>query len=301
MSVFRILSQSFQQLARHAWLWCATLIVFVLAFFAMNGLLGANALAEHVLDQARHRVNVTVVFRAEAPLAIVEQAKTYLVSLPGVDHVDVTTPDQALETFRERYHAQEDVQRALAEIGRNPLGAKLVIQAKTLGDYGAIVQAIQSPTYDPWILTQSASDHAAAIRELTALQRAVRLVGSLLLLLFVCVGLFLVFNAVRLVMFAQREEIAVMRLVGATRARIIFPFVFSVLWVTLLAWIIVLAMNVGVYTWLLPQAGGWLREGLVVMHEAMAGAWWVFVWEVVIVAGLSSLVTLFAVLKHMKR
>lgn len=301
MSFFRIFAQSWQQLFRHAWLWCATLIVFILAFFAVDGLFGANALATHVLEQARNRVNITVMFRAETPIPIVEQAKTYLVALPFVDHVDVTTADQALEAFRERYHTQEDVQRALREIGHNPLGAKLIIRAKSLTDYPMVVRALQVPTYEPWILAQSASDHAAAIDELSALQRAVRLVGSLLLLLFACIGLFLVFNAVRLVMFAQRDEIAIMRLVGATRARIVTPFVLSVLWVTLIAWLAVLGLNWGVYAWLLPQAGGWLREGIVAIHAATASAWGVFVWEFVIAAGLSVAVTVFAVLKYIKR
>ncbi len=301
MTAFRIFWQSCLQLARHAWLWAATFVVFVLAFLSVQALLGANVLAERLLTEARQRVDVSVSFRPDMPPALVEQAKTYLLGLSSVAEVRLTSADQALEAFRQRYRYQEDVLRALEEVDRNPFGAKLVIRAKDLAGYSEIVEALRAPIYQPWIQAQSTGSQAAAIAELEALQRAVRLAGSLLLLLFSCVGLLLAFNAVRLAIFAQREEIAVMRLVGATRARIRWPYLLAVLWVVVAGWATVLGGLLVVAAWLGPQLGGWAQVGLLALRDAFLAGKGILLGELVIAAALSMLVAWIATGKYIRR
>lgn len=301
MNALRILWQSWLQLTRHAWLWAATFVVFLLAFLSIQALLGANVLADRLLTEARQRVDVSVSFRPEMPPALVEQAKTYLLGLPTVAEVRLTSGDQALEAFRQRYRYQEDVLSALQEIDQNPFGPKLVVRAKALADYPAVVEALKAPVYAPWIQSQSTSDQAAAIAELENLQRAVRLTGSLLLLLFSCVGLLLAFNAVRLAIFAQREEIAVMRLVGATRARIRWPYLLSVLWIVVLSWGVVLLGLMAASTWLAPQLSGWAQAGLFTLREAFLAGKAVFLGQLGIAAALSILVAWIATGKYIKR
>ncbi len=301
MNAFRLFWQSCVQLSRHAWLWAATFAVFVLAFLSVQASLGANVLAQRLLAEARQRVDVSVTFRPDMPPALVEQAKTYLLGLPFVAEVRLTGADQALEAFRQRYRYQEDVLRALEEVDRNPFGAKLVIHAKDLSGYPLIVDALKAPVYQPWIQTQSAGDQAAAIAELESLQRAVRLIGSLLLLLFSCVGLLLAFNAVRLAVFAQRDEIVIMRLVGATRARIRGPYVLAVLWIVIAGWGTVLGGLSIASIWLAPQLGGWAQTGLLTLREAFWAGKEMLLVELLIAAALSMLVAWIATGKYIKR
>ncbi len=301
MTVLRLFWQSIVQLSRHAWLWAATFAVFVLAFLSVQASLGANVLAQRLLAEARQRVDISVSFRPDMPPALAEQAKTYLLGLPSVAEVRLTGADQALEAFRQRYRYQEDVLRALEEIDRNPFGSKLVIRAKDLSGYPQIVDALKAPVYQPWIQAQSTGDQAAAIAELEALQRAVRLVGSLLLLLFSCVGLLLAFNAVRLAIFSQREEIAVMRLVGATRARIRWPYVLAVLWVVIAGWGMVLGGLFLASAWLAPQLGGWAQTGFLALREAFLSGKAVLLGELAVAASLSMLVAWIATGKYIKR
>lgn len=267
MSFFRAVLQSWQQLARQAWVWLATLIVFCLAFFAVNTLIATNVLANQLLDAARERVDIAVSFKPGTPISLVEQARTYLFSLPDTANVQVITADQALEAFRARYKQEDSVMKALEEVGRNPLGSTLIVQAKTLDGYAVLADALQVPAYEQWIQSQSMTDHREAIQELESLRRVVRLVGSLLLVVFACIALLLLVNVVRMVMFTQREEITIMRLVGASKWRIRLPYALSVLWITLIAWVATIGGAITVYYWLLPQTFGWMHEGL----QAIAG------------------------------
>lgn len=267
MSFFRAVVQSWQQLTRQTWLWLATLVVFCLAFFAVNTITVANVLANRLLDAAREHVDISVSFKPETPVAIVEQARTYLAGLPDTAEVQSTSADQALELFRARYKQEESIMKALDEVGRNPLGSTLIVRAKTLDGYPRLAEALKVPTYEPWIRTQSMNDHREAIQKLESLRRAVGLTGSLFLALFVCIALLLLINVVRMVMFTQRDEIAIMRLVGAPKWRIRLPYTLSVLWITLAAWGITIGIVAVAYRWLMPQAFGWMREGLQAIAE----------------------------------
>ncbi len=262
MSFFRALFQSWQQLTRQAWLWLATLVVVCLAFFAVNVLTVTNVLADRLLDIARERVDIAVSFKAGTPVAIVEQARTYLGELPETATVQVISADQALEVFRARYKQEESVMKALEEVGRNPFGATVIVRAKELNGYPVLSQALAVPVYEPWIQGQSMQDHREAIQELESLRRAVRLIGSLLLALFSSVALLLLVNVVRMAMFTQRDEILIMRLVGASKWRIRLPYAFSVLWVMIAAWGLMIGAGIALHTWLTPQALGWMQEGL---------------------------------------
>ncbi|MDQ5919521.1 MAG: cell division transport system permease protein [Patescibacteria group bacterium] len=262
IAFFRAFAQSWRQLLRSGWLWAATLIVFLLAFFSVNTLLATHALVDQVLREAGSRVDVSVTFKPGTPSAIVEQARSYWVSLPETSSVEVVSADQALEEFRARFQHSDDVQRALQEVGTNPLGARITLQAKTLKDYDVLTAALQAPVYQEWIEGPFVLDHARAIHELEQFRRAVQIVGSLLLAVFVGVALLLVFNAVRMAIFTQKDEILIMRLVGAPKWRIRLPYVLSVVWLVSIAGILMSLGGVGVYRWLLPQTQGWAREGV---------------------------------------
>lgn len=302
ISLLRAFFQSWQNLARQAWLWLATIAVFFLAFTSVNALVGAHALAQQVLGEARSRVDVAISFKSSTPPSVVEQARTYLVALPNVAEVSVVTADQALEAFRARFRQDESVMKALTEVGRNPLGATVIVRATSLDEYEKITAALDVPAYKEWIQENSVAEHAGAIHELERLQGAVQLVGSLLLVLFACIALLLVFNAVRLAIFAQRDEILIMRLVGAPKWRIRLPYVLTVFWVTLFAWIAVIGIGSGIYAWLLPQTMGWMRSGLLTMATMFQQSWVVLLGAELGVAGLlAMLIAWIAAGKYVKR
>ncbi len=302
MSLLRAFTQSWQSLFRQAWLWLATLLVCVLAYASVHALFGVHVLADQLLTAARSRVDVSVTFKPATPVSVVEQARTYLLERPQTASVSVMTADQSLERFRARFRGSKEVEQALGEVGRNPFGARLTVQAKTLNDYPALIEALQAPVYAEWIQHQSIADHGTAIQELERVRRAVELIGSFLLAFFMCTGLLLVFNAVRMAIFTQREEILIMRLVGASKWRIRLPFMLAVLWISVISWAFVIGSGVALYVWLMPQTSGWIREGLELIRATYEQKGLVFLLtQLGVAGGLSVLVAWIATGKYIKR
>ncbi len=227
---WRIFKNSWKHFGRNHWIALATIFVFMTALLSVNVLLGANVMLDRVVHVLEQKIDVTVTFLPGTPDAILNQGKFFLTSLPQTDNVRVVSADESLADFRERNAGNLEVLEALNELEENPLGGQLVIKAKKAEDYPFLLQAIQNPQYAPFIKSSSYDDHQIAITRIEEIGRNVRLVGSALVALFAFFGLITAFNAIRVAIYTHREEIAIMRLVGASSSYIRGPFVLEGLW-----------------------------------------------------------------------
>ncbi len=233
---FRLLLTSWKHLFRHAWLALVTWMVFVLALISVNALFIVQLLGQQALKTMESRIDIAVTFKPDTSIRLVEQARSYFLSLPVTADVAVRTSDEALEAFRGKYRLNESVSRALEHIQRNPFGPVMILRARDQAGYEQLVRELENPLYKPAIDHHSAADQGRFIQDLREIERVVRLVLSAFVALFVFIGFLLIMNMVRLSIFSFRDEIHIMRLVGASRLFIRGPFVLESLWLTLFAW-----------------------------------------------------------------
>lgn len=230
ITLLRILSASWKNFFRNAWIGVATMFVFGMAILSVNVLLGVQAVMGRAAHALEDRVDVTLTFRTATPEPVLAQLRLYALSLPQVKSVELISAKDALQRFRARYVSQPKVLAALEELSGNPLGAQMVVKAQEPSQYPFIVKALQSPQYAPFIQKQTYEDHRGAIVRIQAIADQARLAGSILVALFALFGLLTVVNAVRVAVYTQREEIAIMRLVGASSMFIRAPFVLQTVW-----------------------------------------------------------------------
>lgn len=241
---WRIFAASWKHFARNLWIGVATVFVFTIALLSVNVLLGVNAVIEQVVGLLEQKVDVTVTFNAGTPEALLSQARFYVVSLPQTAEARLVTPEEALAAFKERNKNNPKIIDALNELASNPLGAQLVIKAKHPEDYPFLLEAVKNPQYEPFIRSSSYDDHREAIAMIQETGSQIRLFASALVAIFAFFGLLAAFNAIRVAIYTQREEIAIMRLVGASASYIKLPFVLEGVWMALLS-----AFLTGISVW----------------------------------------------------
>lgn len=232
---WRIFAASWKHFARNLWIGLATVVVFTMALLSVNVLLGANAIAERVVDLLEERVDVTVTFNPGTPDGVLNQARFYIASLDQTERAELISADQALEEFKKRNANNPKILEALTELSGNPLGAQLIIKAKHPDDYPFLLDVVRGPQYSSFVRTSSYDDHKTAIAQIQQIGGQVRLFASGLVVVFILFGLLAAFNAIRVAIYTQREEIAIMRLVGASSSFIRMPFVLEGVWIALLA------------------------------------------------------------------
>lgn len=259
-SLWRAFAASWKHLIRNVWIGLATIFVLVLALLSVNLLLGLNVMAARVAVLLQDRIDVTVTFKADTPLEVLNQARFYLSSLPQVKDVKFVTAEEALRAFKATHASEADVLGALDEVAVNPLGAQLVIKAKQPEDYPFLMEVVKNPQYAAFVEKPTYEDYRDAIAAVEQTAARVRLFGSFLIAVFALFGLLITFHAIRVAIYAQREEIAIMRLVGASSWYIRTPFILEGLWLSVCSLVVSAICVWGLVTWaetaLRPWFGG---------------------------------------------
>ena len=224
------LSSAWQSFWRNAAVSLAAVgtITLILAMAGVNLLVG-HTLAG-ILDQYKSRVSVISISIADGtPVSTVYDFQDQLRSDPRVTDVRLITKDEALAKFA------ADPQNAdiARQIEGNPLAAKLEVHVARLADVSAINDLASkwrgADRNDP-------TDYQGEfIARMLRLSQWVNLAGLVILGILLVVSVFIVMNTIRTAVYHRRQEIEVMKLVGATEWFVRGPFVIEGILTGLLA------------------------------------------------------------------
>jgi cell division transport system permease protein len=238
VNIWRIVASAWKNFARNMWLALTTVFVLVLALLSVNVLLGVNTLLGNAVRELEQRIDISVYFKNDTPEQVLEQARFFMNSLPQVNLVELVPADKALERFKETHADDPKILSALGELDGNPLGATLVIKARSPSDYPFLLEALKNPQFEFAVESMNYDDHAETINRVRDIDRSIQLFGTGLIAVFALFSILIVFNTVRVAIYTQREEIGIMRLVGASNAYVRLPFVLEGVLLALLALLI---------------------------------------------------------------
>lgn len=202
-----------------------TITLFVLGSLMFTGVLLNGALIE-----IKDKVDINVYFVTTAKEEDILSIKTSLETLPEVAVVTYSSREDVLAAFKQRHENDQFTLQALDELQENPLGALLNIKAKEPSQYAGIVKFLESRSVSdqdglPIIDSINYNDNKTAIDRLTKMIEGGERIGLVLMVLLVLISIMITFNTIRLAIYISREEISVMRLVGASAKYIRGPFV----------------------------------------------------------------------------
>lgn len=220
----RILKYGFLNLWRYRWLSATAIAVMAISLLVTSSLLLLNQLAVFSAQDLRDRVDVSLFFFPEVGEEKIMGVKTEFEKLDEVKSVKYISSEQALADFKDSHKNDPLIQKSLEELEKNPLQASLAVVAKDLTLYPVIVQQINNSRYQPLIEKINYDDSQGLIDTLQRITSGLRNFGILLASVFGLVSILVMFNTLRLTIFSRREEIEIMRLVGASNGYIRGPF-----------------------------------------------------------------------------
>ena len=212
---------------RNGWLSFATVSVLAISLYIISVTVILGVTANIVLKNIQDKINVSVYFNSGVEENRILEIKDKLVGYQEIKAIDYVSKEQALEQFKKLGNNDPSISQALEEIGDNPLLSSLIIKAKTPEQYDVISQAISNSSFAEDISKIDFEENKAAIQRLTSIIKLVEKIGFTLGIVFVFIGVMITFNAIRLTMYAHKNEFEVMRLVGASNTYIRMPFVFE--------------------------------------------------------------------------
>lgn len=232
ITIKRVIRSGFVQFWRNGFVSFSSVLMMVVALSFIGAVLFSGAILESSLNDLRDKVDVNVYFATSAEEVDVLEMKATLERLNEVKEVTYTSREQALEDFKARHINDELTLRALEELSENPLGAVLNIRAKNPGEYEGIANFLKGESAvgssgSSLISSVDYNRNKTAIDKLTKIINFSERAGIAFTVILIVVSILITLNTVRLAIYVSREEISVMRLVGAENRYIRGPFVVS--------------------------------------------------------------------------
>ncbi len=222
--LYRIIKHGLQNFWRQKLLSFATLLIFLLTLLVFEGLTVFNFVADSALKSIQDKIDISVYFKTNAPEDEILRIKGSLEGLSEVKSVEYISRDKALEIFQARHVNDETVTKAISELGENPLSASINIKAKDPQDYKTIAGYLSNSSLSGLMENVSYAQNQPVIDRLTKIIGVSRIAGSLLTIILAIIAIFVAFNTILIAIYSNREEISIMRLVGASNMFIRGPY-----------------------------------------------------------------------------
>ena len=221
----RVIKYGLLNFWRSGWLSTATIIIMIVTLIVFEGLIFLNVLTNQALESLKDKIDISVYFNQESSEDEILKIKKSLEDLSEVKKVEYLSKEKALEIFQEKHKEDQTISEALKELDINPLLASLNIKAYDTRDYGVINTYLNNNSFKNLINKVSYAKNFTIIDRLNRIMNTINKVGMFLTILFSFIAVLITFNTIRLAIYSNKEEINIMRLVGASNSFIRGPYV----------------------------------------------------------------------------
>ena len=228
----RITRTGFVNFWRNGFLSFAAIVVLTLSLLSFGGMIFFGAFGRALINDVKDKVDINVYFALNAPEQDILALQREVNRLPEVSSTTYVSKENVLAAFKTKWQDNALIMQGLEEIGDNPFPATLNIKAKDPGQYGSISQYLnnKNPSLSdgtPLIEKVNYEQNKLIIDRLGRIIPTVEKVGTIVAVIMILVAIIVVFNTIRLIVYTSKDEISVMKLVGASNIYVRGPLVTS--------------------------------------------------------------------------
>ncbi|HXS48435.1 MAG TPA: permease-like cell division protein FtsX [Solirubrobacterales bacterium] len=220
--------EAFRALRRNGAPSMAAVVTTVVTVILLGVLIPIFQTTQAKSNQVRDSLETRVAIFDDATKPEIAKLEDQLLAIPHVASVRLITKAEALDELKQDL-GKDKSGELLTQLHSNPLPANFSVKADDASNLDAVESAITPPgpngkpqPISPIIQDQfSRQEDSKKIEQVTS---ALKIVLTVITALLIVASLMLVGNTIRLSIYTRRREVEVMRLVGATRWFIRWPF-----------------------------------------------------------------------------
>ncbi len=299
-SLLRAVKTGFVNFWRNIWLSAAATMVMAITLVIFSVLFLMFGITSYSLKAIENTVDVSAYFKiglAESQITVIQSE---LESDSRVKMVEYTSAEKAFNDFRNKHENDPTILASLNELDENPLPATLNIKAGNLEDYPAIAELLKSEKYNNFISKVNFEDNRAIIERLSKILNFIISLGLVLVGVFSLIAVLVVYNTITLTIYNRREEVEIMRLVGATNWYIRGPFLIETMLYSIFATTITAAIFLPVFGKLLPRIAMFVNPEVTVFSTNIFNFWYLVLMLLFISSILSLFSTFLAIRRYLK-
>ncbi len=222
------MQEAFRALRRNGAPSMAAIVTTVVTVILLGVLIPVFQTTQAKSNEVRDSLETRVAIYDDATRAEINQLERKLAAIPHVASVKLITKAEALEELKQDL-GKEKSGELLTQLHTNPLPANFAVKADDASNLDSIEAAITppGPNGKPRPISPVVQDQFNRQEDSKKIERvtsALKIVLTVITALLIVASLMLVGNTIRLSIYTRRREVEVMRLVGATRWFIRWPF-----------------------------------------------------------------------------
>ena len=224
ISLLRVIKTAFQDFFRNFWLSVVTIVIIFLALFSITILLSLNVLTHDAIKKVEERVDVSIVFKTTAEREAIAGVENHLKAMPEVKDVVFVSKEEGLDNLIVK---NPELKKSIDVLNKNPLNDLVRIKAYDPADYDLILAYIDKEEFNKIIEEKDANfaESQEFINRLNSISSKVKIIGYVIVGIFIFISIIIVYSTITVSIYSHREEIAIMRLVGASNWFIRSPFI----------------------------------------------------------------------------
>lgn len=251
----RIIRSGWYSFIRSGFTSIASVLIMTITLFVITSLIFVQASLNASLNDIKEKVDVTIYFIPGAEESAIKKVEESLVKLPEIKSISYTSAVEALSNFKDKHSNDYLTLQALDELNENPLGASLNIKANDPSQYESIAKYFENDN----ALSKGAltiidkidyHQNKIIIDRLTSIINGAKSLGFAVSLILIIISIIITFNTIRLIIYMSREEIGVMKLVGAGSKYVQGPFIVSGILVGVCASFLTILIFIPISIWL---------------------------------------------------
>lgn len=226
ITFLRILHTGVVNFIRNLSLAVAAIAVMVVTLTIVLFSVIANATFTNTIASITNRIDISVYLKDGNTEAQNQQLVSQISQLPNSKSVNYLNKKAALKRYIDQNAGNEALLTAVSQTN-NPIPATILVKPKDLNQIQALKNFLSS-TDNKALQSDDPSysgDRKAAIDKITNATNTLRQVGIVAVAVFTIICALIIFNTIQMAIFNRRDEITIMRLLGAKTSYIRGPFI----------------------------------------------------------------------------
>ncbi|MDP6349090.1 MAG: permease-like cell division protein FtsX [Chloroflexota bacterium] len=213
-----IIGAAFGSMWRNLLTTFTAIITIAIMLIVFSTFLAVNDTLDHMIDALGRRTNLVAYVQDAAPPSEITALVQSVSARADVAEIVFVSREQAADDFR---NTLSDLAEILDVIETNPFPASIEVR---MADPEGLLPLADELRLQPALIDQVLV-RADVVGRLLRVSNLARIGGGILIISLGAVTLFVIFNTIRLAVYSRREEIEIMRLIGATDWFVRGPFV----------------------------------------------------------------------------
>ena len=261
----RIIKYGTSGFIRNIWLSSAATVVMATTLIILFVTVVASVVLTNTAEMMRDKIDITIYLKPNTSEETLEQLETIIRRDDNIKEVDLSTSEQEYEKFLSENADSQDIINVLdddmRELMISKMQATMRVKVYDVDNLDSIKEIVENdkvfqanideemaPTYDV---------NQIEIATITSWARIARTGGMILAVVFLVISVLIIFSTIRMAIFSRREEIYMMKLVGADKRFIRGPFLVEAEICGIVAGVVAATASYFGFTLLAPKLTGY--------------------------------------------